>query len=207
MCVFRPLSFKSTFTTTRTHIVILSCVVVAAFVSLPPMFTVKFTEVGVHGYMYSRVVVVYGQEYQSLSEVRAITTEICTTFGTQLIVTICLVVLTRSLRDASRVRAGMTSASISPASNSASLAGKELQAVKQVALVATIFVICNTPQVIIALVRLFFSGFSTGSQYHFTYMSCIWIRVAFETLNSSANFFVYFNFNSNFRAILTSKSQ
>ena len=207
MCVFRPLSFRTTFTTLRTHIFIVCCVFVSALISFPIFFTVRFSEVGPTVCSYSRLVIVITQEYQSLSEVKAVTSKIFLTFGTQFVVTFCLLVLTKSLRDASRARAEMTSSKIPSTSDPPPLTGKELQAVKQVALLATIFVVCNTPQVILAVIRLIFPEFNLNAQYQFTYMSCMWCRGVFEAVNTSANFFVYFNFNSNFRAILASKFQ
>ena len=87
---------------------------------------------------------------------------------------------------------------------------KETQVVRSVILVATIFIICQTPLMAYTLARRFESQFddqddmsSEGVQkYVFLFGICSNISQVFSLINASVNIIVYYNFNSRYRQCL-----
>ena len=76
---------------------------------------------------------------------------------------------------------------------------KENRIAKQMLLVSTIFVVCNAVKLLTYLFTNLVSDFENAALNLSTYLSSLMLQVAFDTLNSSFNIFVYYSYNSKFR--------
>ncbi|CAL1539333.1 unnamed protein product, partial [Lymnaea stagnalis] len=81
---------------------------------------------------------------------------------------------------------------------------KELQAVKSATLVSVIFVLCNTPKLLIFYAILCESEFNILRRYNNTYLAAITVRFTVEAFSAACNMFVYLKYNRRYRALLTS---
>ncbi|CAL1532122.1 unnamed protein product, partial [Lymnaea stagnalis] len=138
-------------------------------------------------------------------------------FVSQVLVSICVVIMANSLRRSSkfRERHGTTvnvqiklqkSVSSSTVQFSSAdddipvkLAGKGLQAVRQMLIIASFYTVCNLPKVAANLAELSVPGFSQGNRYQTIYNTVDGIRELFQTINAAAGFLIYMSFNSMFR--------
>ncbi|CAL1539895.1 unnamed protein product, partial [Lymnaea stagnalis] len=80
----------------------------------------------------------------------------------------------------------------------------EFRVTQAVNLVATIFVLSNSPDVVVFFASLVVPEFSGLGQYRHTYTLCIELQDLLHIVNMSVNLFVYLKFNSRFRKIFLS---
>ncbi|CAL1539330.1 unnamed protein product, partial [Lymnaea stagnalis] len=81
---------------------------------------------------------------------------------------------------------------------------KEVQAVKATTLVSVIFVLCNTPRLLMYYTSLCVPDFNMQRRYENSYVVGNSFRFFFEAMNASFNVFVYVKFNKRFRsAVMT----
>ncbi|GFN86119.1 chemosensory receptor a [Plakobranchus ocellatus] len=126
--------------------------------------------------------------------------------GAQVAVSFCIVMMAKVLKAASKFRSRTSIANDSKLDQSNSkqkFSPKDARIVKQLVLVSSIFIICNTPKVITFLATTVEPNFDLGGRYQKFYQISMAIVVTVDTINSSANIFVYYFFNSKFRRIWT----
>nr|KAI8748295.1 adenosine receptor A1-like [Biomphalaria glabrata] len=75
---------------------------------------------------------------------------------------------------------------------------KELRATQAVNVVAILFVIANTPDVILFLVSLLEPEFSALGSYYDLFRVCVELEDFLHVINLSVNLFVYLKFNTRF---------
>ncbi|CAL1539902.1 unnamed protein product, partial [Lymnaea stagnalis] len=75
----------------------------------------------------------------------------------------------------------------------------ELRVTQAVNVVATIFVLSNSPDVVVFFASLVVPEFSGFGQYRHTYTLCLVLQDLLHIVNMSVNIFVYLKFNSRFR--------
>ncbi|CAL1539440.1 unnamed protein product, partial [Lymnaea stagnalis] len=204
MCVARPLHFKNTFTRARTvwTLVVFALVSVGSYI--PLLLNMGIAEqfdddVGaVRPTLWFSAIrpFVKGLTWAARDTVLAILS--------QTVIPICVFVMTRCLRQASNFR---KSASGTNAQNSEIkkgpgkiFTGKELLVVQQVLLVSTLYVVCNTPKVVVILAGFLQPEFSLGKRYNNIYVAMISLRDLFEQVNSSVNILIYYKYNRKFRS-------
>ncbi|KAH9495680.1 hypothetical protein Btru_016026 [Bulinus truncatus] len=83
-------------------------------------------------------------------------------------------------------------------SGTRSMSQKELRATRAVNMVAIIFVVTNTPDVIVFLGSLLAPSFSGTGAYYNTYELCLELQDLLHVVNMSVNLFVYLKFNTRF---------
>ncbi|XP_005100364.1 uncharacterized protein LOC101859334 [Aplysia californica] len=209
MCVYMPLKFKGMFTIKRT-VATLSGFTIFAFLNHFP--TVLTLQVVSKGQNVTRIGVKFSKAYRLATDIELLTSDGILSSATEVIGVICFTVLVRCLQNSSKQRRVMR-APFSPgdhvipngdstATKAISLSGKELQVVRQVALLCAIYIFCNIPNVGVAVSRLIIPGFHLGGGLNFLYSMVVSLRVLFDCLNSSVNFFVYYKYNSKFRGAL-----
>ncbi|CAL1539334.1 unnamed protein product, partial [Lymnaea stagnalis] len=81
---------------------------------------------------------------------------------------------------------------------------KELQTVKSTTLVSVLFILCNTPKLLIFYAVLCEPEFNLAHRFSYTYLTANTFRFTVEAWNASCNMFVYLKFNRRFRASLRS---
>ncbi|GFO13504.1 chemosensory receptor a [Plakobranchus ocellatus] len=130
--------------------------------------------------------------------------------GAQVTLSVCIVFMVKVLRAAVkfRLKASVTNNSkLDSNKSNEKLSTKETRIVKQLVLVSTIFIICNTPKILTFLAATIEPGFDLGGRYQNFYQVSVSATVLFDTLNSSVNMFVYYFYNSKFKSIFNNKSE
>ncbi|CAL1541525.1 unnamed protein product, partial [Lymnaea stagnalis] len=133
----------------------------------------------------------------------------------QIIVGVCVVIMARYLRKASSFRKTLSSniamdtiTSISliaepltrnnnPAS--AKVAGKEIQVVQQMLLIAVVYSLCNMPKVVFNMTQIILPEFYRGGRYSALYSTFNIVRELIQSVNASVTIFIYWKYNSKFR--------
>ncbi|CAL1536998.1 unnamed protein product, partial [Lymnaea stagnalis] len=79
------------------------------------------------------------------------------------------------------------------------LSGKELKVIQQMLFISSIFIVCNTPKIVLNLTELCFPEFNIADDLQGVYYTMVNIRDFFQTVNSSVNIFIYYHYSSKFR--------
>ncbi|KAK3745352.1 hypothetical protein RRG08_045071 [Elysia crispata] len=132
----------------------------------------------------------------------------------QIILLICIYILLRSLRAAVRfrsraVRGGqfdLNQDQDKPNKDMRKTPSRENRIAKQMLLVSAIFLVCNTPKLLLYVATNVVPDFDYDGQYRYTYLCSVSVQVIFDTLNSSLNIFVYNSYNSKFSKALLGKN-
>ncbi|KAH9499051.1 hypothetical protein Btru_005553 [Bulinus truncatus] len=133
--------------------------------------------------------------------------------ATQVTVFACVLVMARSLRRSvafrqstikSNVGAESTNKDALKKSNrgndkSVKLTGKELQAIQQVLCLSLLFIVCNTPKILVNFTPFFVHDFALGQPNQNLYLTSIGFLYLFQIINSSSSVLIYYNFSSKYR--------
>ncbi|XP_005100800.1 probable G-protein coupled receptor AH9.1 [Aplysia californica] len=201
-CVAWPLKFKSVFTTKRSLLIIV-CIHLYGLASYFPLFLKQTLHSAPDPLSNSTTwIITFSKERSRLVSVIDILNQAALCIITQVVVLTCLGVLTNSLRSASKFRKSASSEiSESKANNR-----KEDQVVKTVTLLCFVFVVTNTPAVILALTRIFVPEFDTYKRFNNLYFILHNTNDLFEYSSAVLNFLVYLStstrFRKTFRALL-----
>ncbi|KAK3786841.1 hypothetical protein RRG08_061392 [Elysia crispata] len=122
----------------------------------------------------------------------------------------CVIVLSYNLSRASKIRqscAVKLPQSCDQASNNGAVQGmsaKDLQVVKSVVLVCSIFIMSQLPSVMLSTTRLIYPEFDDDASLAHLFGTFSQINNTCAYLNASINIFVYYNYNSKYRSVLNS---
>ncbi|XP_059153489.1 uncharacterized protein LOC131939291 [Physella acuta] len=83
--------------------------------------------------------------------------------------------------------------------NLSRISQKELTIVRQVALISLVYILCNTPKVMIALTAMCVRDFTLGRTFQNVYLTVLGIMELCQAFNSSISFVIYFTCNARFR--------
>ncbi|GFR67646.1 multitransmembrane protein [Elysia marginata] len=122
----------------------------------------------------------------------------------------CVCVLTFKLYQAAKIR--RSCANQLPQSSEKSrnkpddqgLSSKDLQVVKSVVLVCTIFILSQLTFLVTSTIRLIEPEFDTGTNLHYLFAIFSQVSRTCSYLNSSINILVYYNYNTKFRSAFSS---
>ncbi|GFS21227.1 chemosensory receptor B [Elysia marginata] len=114
----------------------------------------------------------------------------------------CVGVLTFNLYQAAKTRRECLKTS--QTQDQQGLSSKDLQVVKSVVLVCTIFVLLQLPGLLNSTVRLILPEFNTGKYLVYIFGISSQINLTCTYLNASINIFVYYNYNSKYRTVFRS---
>ncbi|CAL1541526.1 unnamed protein product, partial [Lymnaea stagnalis] len=133
----------------------------------------------------------------------------------QIIVGICVVIMARYLHKASNFRKTISSnidtlTKISMVADphtrnvtnnpaSAKVAGKEIQVVQQMLLIAVVYSLCNMPKVVFNMTQIILPEFYTGGRYSALFSTFNFLRELIQSVNASVTIFIYWKYNSKFR--------
>lgn len=127
-------------------------------------------------------------------------------FGCQAIVLISLVVMGMWLRKSAQFRRWSTTGPRPGITwNKQNTSSKETLALIQVSIVCAIFITMNIPFVCLGITKLLVADFGPGLAFRSFYRMFYNIVTLSELCNASLNFFVYFKYNSKFRACFSVK--
>ena len=123
----------------------------------------------------------------------------------------CVAVLSFKLYESSKLRQSCTAigrelSDQGPPDKTAfqGLSMKDLQVVKSVVLICVIFILSQLPFLMVSTARLIDSEFSIDFKFRALFAMFSQISRTCSYLNASLNIFVYYNYNSKYRAVLLS---
>ncbi|CAG5128752.1 unnamed protein product [Candidula unifasciata] len=220
MCVAKPLHFKNWFTTNKTLGFIGSFVTVAVVSYAPVIANLGMVTTFDIKKNITRPILWVSPKRESIKVIAWIIIDLTLPFATQFIVVICVVIMASSLQASSRFR---QSAVLSPENAKSvlkqngkvtlsstltvptdKLSSKDVRVVQQVVLISVVYIICNTPKMMISLAAITVPGFTIGKRYSNTYLCVNTLRQQFEIFNSAVNTFIYYRYNTKFRSTLLS---
>uniref|UniRef100_A0A0B6ZK51 G-protein coupled receptors family 1 profile domain-containing protein n=1 Tax=Arion vulgaris TaxID=1028688 RepID=A0A0B6ZK51_9EUPU len=223
MCVAKPLQFKNIFSR-KLALIFNIWFILFATVSYTPIFTnmslaVKFDP----RINISRPVLWTSPNRDSVKIIVWIIVDIIVPFATQIIILICIIVLTSCLRAAVRFRQASTltftltdkimnrrlgelckhSHPTGLNVPSENLTSKEVRVVQQVVLISVVYIICNIPKMIISVAAVTEREFTIGKAQNMLYICVNGLSKHFEIFNSAINLAIYYKYNTKFRAKLS----
>ena len=208
-CVAMPLKFKLIFTKSRTIIWVLFLVVltVSLRMSVLIMHSIGWkTDPSTN----KSVPYMFQVNYDSMSRVNDIFNRGLLIYLSFLTMIICVCVLSLKLYQAAQIRRSCTAGGSQPPGQTSdktvtkTMSTKDLQVVKSVVLVCTIFILAQLPFVTASMIRLVDSEFDFGDRLLRVYSIFGQISRTCSYLNVSINIFVYYNYNSKYRATFNS---
>lgn len=220
MCVAKPLHFKHWFTIGKTLGFICLCVIVSVVSYVPVIANMGIVRQFDHKKNITRPTLWFSSKQDSVKVITGIVIEMMLPFVTQFIVVICVMIMAYNLRLSAKFRqsAALVSENVTFVLNQKQkatpcstvtvpinkLAGKDVRVVQQVVLISLVYIICNTPKMILSMAAVTVPEFTVGKRYSNLYLSVNMLRQQFDMFNSSVNTFIYYRFNTKFRTALRS---
>jgi hypothetical protein len=227
LCVAKPLQFKDTVTTERAVLIIIGIVIFSVTVYIPILANTGMANKFDQKRNMSRLTLWFSPKRDIVKNNVLMIIEMFLPISTQLIILLCIVVMIRCLRAASKFRQSSLSvitlvdkknnknnshqqskesAEDSANISSTKLTGKDLRVVQQVFLISLVYIVCNTPKIFITFFSWFEPEFALGKAYTDIYVLVHCTRKIFEIINATVNFIIYYKYNTNFRSILSLQS-
>ncbi|CAG5127962.1 unnamed protein product [Candidula unifasciata] len=224
MCVAKPLQFKNTFTRKRAIMFMVGFAVFAIVTYSPILANMGMRHKFETLLNRTRPALWVSPVRESVKEIIWTINNMLLPFATQFIIIICVFIMSRSLRAASRFRQSSVAMTekgfekhgtnhntnlnevdleFSEANNSVDkLTGKDLRVIQQVVLISVVYIVCNTPKILISIVTTLEPEFTIGKGYTRLYLCVNGMRMHFEIVNSAVNLIIYYKFNTKFRTVL-----
>ncbi|GFR70871.1 peptide receptor GPCR [Elysia marginata] len=210
-CVAMPLRFKLVFTKSRTLKWLVFLVFAAVALRIPVLMVnrVAWRTDPVTNITTPYLAMVNRDFLQKVGDILNRMIMIDVTYITMIA---CLAILSFKLYQSSKMRRSLAlqkpqatdKTSKKPAGVQA-LSSRDLQVVRSVALVCTIFVIAQLPYVVTTIIRLAFPvSINEGSLLLFMTFMNVRVNGTCSYLNASVNIFVYYNYNSKYRSVFRS---
>lgn len=223
MCIARPVQFKYTFTR-RKAIVLSFGFAIFAIVSYLPIFVYMgmWTQTDPRTNI-SRPMLWLSPKRESIKNIVWAVIDVFLPCATEIIVIVCIFVMTKCLRQAATFRqtssasaatrkhkmmgpTNITGSNSDPSSGvSDKLTGKDLRVIQQIVLISLVYIMCNTPKILISVVAMIEHEFRIGRRYSRLYLCVNSLGKNFEVCNSAINLIIYYKYNTKFRAMLQKK--
>ena len=208
-CVAMPLKFKIIFTKSRTIKWVMFLVVLAISLRIPVLTMQRISwrtdpQTNVSS-PYLKVV-----NYTYMTRINDILNRGIVIYILYITMVLCVGVLSFKLYQASKIRrsctTGLTRASGQAPDKALAqrLSSKDIQVVKSVVLVCTIFILSQLSFLITSTIRLFLPDFDNGRPLIFLFGFISQINLSCSYLNASLNIFVYYNYNNKYRSFFRS---
>ncbi|CAL1539876.1 unnamed protein product [Lymnaea stagnalis] len=202
-CVAIPLLFKNVFTRLRVTAVILGIYGAMVVYYLPTFVSQGFKQY--FDVALNRTRLGYtSQPYRNLlSEIYKIFNRMFLPFTSQVVIIICMFIMSYRLKQASLLRhkmtgdkdggdreAGMDKVMMNP---------KEIRAIQVVNLVSAIFVVCNLPDIFIFFCSIYYPEFNDYGKYEISFKLAQAIQKLLTVISATVNVVVYYKFNTKYR--------
>ncbi|CAG5124027.1 unnamed protein product [Candidula unifasciata] len=221
MCVAKPLHFKNYFTVKRTVYFMSGFAIFAVTVYMPLLANMGMLTRFDNKTKISRPSLWVSKYKEPIKNVLFVIIDTVLPVSSQIIVLMCILVMASSLRASAMFRqasgiqrcdknnADIVSCSKDKKTDhinvTEKLCGKDLRVVQQVVLISLVYVVCNTPRILISVAGLLEPEFRIGKRYNNLYLSLNAFRKHVEIFNATTNTFIYYKFNTKFRNTLFSK--
>ncbi|GFR95739.1 chemosensory receptor A [Elysia marginata] len=208
-CVAMPLKFKFVFTKSRTIKWVVFLVILAVALRLP-VLTINRLAVRLDPTTNASVLFLKQVNRASMSRINDIINRGFVIYVNYITMVTCVCVLTFKLYQAAKIRRSCTSQlpqsseKLSNKPDDQRLSSKDLQVVKSVVLVCTIFILSQLTFLVTSTIRLIDPEFDAGANLDFLFGIFSQVSRTCSYLNSSINIFVYYNYNTQFRSVFRS---
>ncbi|GFR91510.1 chemosensory receptor A [Elysia marginata] len=207
-CVAMPLKFKIVFTKSRTIKWVLFLVVLAVCLRIP-VLTVHRVARRYNPVTNSSYVYVVASNDVSMFKVNDIMNRGFFIWFNFIVMVSCVCVLSFKLNQASKIRRSYTkqSSHLSDQDKAVATTGmspKDMQVVKSVVLVCSIFIFTQLPYLFVSTTRLLDPQFTGKGRLDGLFGTINTVGRTCSFLNASVNILVYYNFNSKYRCSLLS---
>ncbi|KAH9524609.1 hypothetical protein Btru_027319 [Bulinus truncatus] len=222
-CIALPLHFKSVFTVRRTCAILVCFVLLCGAAYAPVLATQGLQSVTIPTSNVTYYTIWFSVDREEIIGINDIIIRVILQNTCEFIVLSCLFILTNSLRRQLQFRRSISMQHFSDASSEGSqtvfsnaknsngksskvnkVSAKELQVIKSVTMLSTLFVLCNLPRIVLSIARVIVPELDTYRRYHNIHLSLQMIRRVIEVSGSSANFLIYCKFNNKFRDVVVS---
>ncbi|KAH9520016.1 hypothetical protein Btru_071481 [Bulinus truncatus] len=212
LCVVHPIRFKSAFSTKLSMIASLSFALLSVSSYTPVLCFMSMTWQYNPALNVSRPSLWLSPHREAVKDVVWTARDALIPFTTELIMLSCIVIMSQRLKQVYDFRQGIKAATLcvedtpfksndidKNISLKSRLSGKELQALRQVLVITTFYLLCNTPTIAINITSLYKEQLSIDDVYRNIYLSVTGVKHLFQTANSSFSVLVYYTFNSRYR--------
>ncbi|XP_059175070.1 uncharacterized protein LOC131955111 [Physella acuta] len=215
--VAKPLQFKQTFSQQLTVILAIIFVVFAVVSYLPVQVFMGIFPQFDNDLNLTRPSLWISPQRKEVRDIAGVIRDAFIPLSTQLLIAVCVVLMTRRLKASIKFRVVHSNYSITcrvvneisrnidittvTKSNGSTTTkpGKELQVIQQVVLICVVYITCNTPTILINFTGLFVPEFSIDNMFRNLYLLVTGIKYLFQTINASINILVYRRYNSKYR--------
>ena len=211
-CVVKPLHFKSVFTKSRTVIAvcILFCVDVLLYIPVLSISRLGWRKDPVTNASYLSVISDDDSLKFSKMRINDALNRNFLAWTTYIVMIVCAALLSFKLFESSKVRSLPSTASGSGESSNQirapkrKLSQKDVRVVQSVVLVCVIFIVAQIPSIGHSVARVAVEEFNDNGNLVWFASIILQTSVTCNMANASLNIFVYYNFNSRYRAVLRS---
>ncbi|GFO13017.1 chemosensory receptor a [Plakobranchus ocellatus] len=212
-CVAMPLRFKSVFTKSRTVTLVVVLFVFAVALRMPviTMFRLVWR---INPATNTSTLRLRSSNRKSLHHINDLLNRNSLPFISFIIMIACVIILTTKLYEATRVRRSHTAQSHKEISirhpndlkqyDAQRMSAKDIQVVQSVVLVCSIFIMSQLPFSVYSTARLIEPEFDDTGYYQHLFNAITAISYTCSFLNASVNIFVYYRYNSKYRAAFLS---
>ncbi|GFO13018.1 chemosensory receptor a [Plakobranchus ocellatus] len=212
-CVAMPLQFKSVFTKARTVKLVIALFIVAVLLRVPvlTLFDIALRQNPLSN--NTEPYLVYSN-LETRVKINDLLNRQTLPYINFIIMIACVIILTIKLHEATRIRRSHAAHSHTEnptwhpkdlkQPDAQRMSAKDIQVVQSVVLVCSIFVISQLPFSLFSTVRLIEPEFNDKGYYHYMFTACTAFSYTCYFLNASVNIFVYYRYNSKYRAALLS---
>ncbi|CAL1546020.1 unnamed protein product, partial [Lymnaea stagnalis] len=213
VCVVNPLGFKNTFSVAKTVKIMVWICMVSFVTYIPILATMGMVEMFDHQVNVTRPILWFSPYRDIVKKIVWNGRDSVSAITSEIVIVVCLVVMTRSLSKAVSVRESLTSGGGSglvgkPQDRSGSLgkissvklSGKELQVIRQVTYISLVYIVGNTPKIIVYLAIALVPDLTQGGMYQNLYDVILKGKETFELVISCVNIVIYYKYNTKFRA-------
>lgn len=224
MCVVKPLHFKNDFTPLRTLGFLLGFAAFAIAIYSPVLTNIGMLDMYDWKINMTRLTLCVSPNREAIKGIVDVMIEVILPFATQFIVVVSVLVMVASLRAASKfrkksvltpnskhcrecrnttnvsVKNGILSQTLPSSPKKAST--KDMRLHQQVILTSLVYIICNTPKIVITLVGAVEVEFALGKRYSNIYLGAHTLRKLFDNFNAAIHTVIYYRYNTKFRTAL-----
>ncbi|GFR67296.1 peptide receptor GPCR [Elysia marginata] len=202
-CVSMPLKFKMVFTKSRTVKWVMFLVVLAVAIRAPVLTIFRVAHKRDPKTNVSTPVVI-AVNLVAMTRINDVMNRGFVIWFNYITMVTCVIVLTYKLRQAAKIRRSCTtgnkSAQASEKTDANSHQTKDLQVIKSVVLICTIFILSQMLFLLVSTLRLADSNFAANKELGNLFTLISQTSLTLSYLNASLNIFVYYNFNSKYRS-------
>lgn len=201
MCVSKPLHFKNAFTRRRC-IIILTCFAIFSIFSYIPIYAnmglLRQFDPRINN---TRPSLWLSPDRELAKDVVWGARDTFLPFVTQVIVIVCVIVMASSLRESNKFRQSLRYGKGRPETvkDTGKPDGKEMQVVKQVAIISGVYIVCNMPKIVFNIAGIIEPDIHMGTHLENIYLVTLSVANFFQIVNASINVFIYYTYNSKFR--------